>query len=78
MSETELDTGTFKELSKDAFKEVFNEAIHEQLGHLEEIGKLKAEVKKSFWAGFEISHSLGGTNIQARWNEYEKLRGLGE
>ena len=37
-----------------------------------------SEIKKAFWAGFEISHSLGGTDIQARWNEYKELRGIKE
>ncbi len=43
---------------------------------MNQIETLEAEVKKAFWAGFEISHSLGGTDIQARWNEYKKLRGM--
>jgi len=39
-----------------------------------ETDKLNQEIKKAFWSGFEISHTLGGTDIQARWNEYKELR----
>lgn len=56
-----LNTGTIKLNSVDFF---------------EQIERLEGEVKKAFWAGFEIAYCTTDLNIQPRWIEYKELRGL--
>ena len=67
---------TLEKIAEDFREE--NKKLNDELEDARErLGKQEAEIKKAFWAGFEIAYCTTDLNIQARWIEYEKLRGLG-